>query len=56
MPLTESIPLDDASEQTLDQTLPAFAEQMIRDNEAEISEIVERLLHFDPLPYDPAPN
>ena len=56
VPLTESIPLDDASEQTLNQTLPAFAEQMIADNEAEISEIVERLLHFDPLPYDPAPN
>ena len=51
----ESVPLDDASQQTLTETLPAFAEQMIRTNEAEIAEIVERLLAFEPLPYDPAP-
>ena len=51
----ESVPLDDASQQTLTETLPAFAAQLIRTHEAEISEIVERLLRFKPLPYDPAP-
>jgi patatin-like phospholipase/acyl hydrolase len=55
VPLTESVPLDDASEKTLTKTLPGFAEELIRTHEAEISEIVERLLRFDPLPFDPPP-
>jgi hypothetical protein len=55
VPLTESVPLDDASEETLTKTLPGFAEELIRTHEAEISEIVERLLRFDPLPFDPPP-
>src|SRR5262245_13379593 len=54
--LTESIPLDDASSRTLNETLPALAEELIRTHEDEISEIVERLLAFEPLPYDPAPE
>jgi patatin-like phospholipase/acyl hydrolase len=53
--LTESVPLDDASERTLTETLPDFARELIDTHRSEISEIVERLLHFDPLPYDPAP-
>ena len=55
MPLAKSVPLDDASHRTLTETLPGLAEQLIRSNEAELSEIVERLLRFEPLPYDPAP-
>jgi patatin-like phospholipase/acyl hydrolase len=55
VPLTESVPLDDAREDTLTKTLPGFAEELIRTHEAEISEIVERLLRFDPLPFDPPP-
>ena len=56
VPLTESLPLDDASQETLTETLPAFAKELIRQNEDQIAEIVERLLRFDPLPYDPAPS
>ena len=52
--LTESVPLDDASERTLTETLPGFAEELIRAHDAELSEIVERLLRFEPLPFDPA--
>ncbi len=55
VPLTESVPLDDASPQTLNETLPALAGELIATHEAEISEIVERVLAFKPLPYDPAP-
>lgn len=55
VPLAKSVPLDDASHRTLTETLPGLAEQLIRSNEAELSEIVERLLRFEPLPYDPAP-
>jgi hypothetical protein len=54
-PLIESIPLDDASPKALTETLPTVAAQLIASHEAELSEIVERLLRFDPLPYDPAP-
>ena len=55
VPLAKSVPLDDASHRTLTETLPGFAEQLIRSSEGELSEIVERLLRFKPLPYDPAP-
>ena len=55
VPLTESVPLDDASEHTLNETLPAFADQLIKTNESELSEIVQRLLHFEALPFDPPP-
>jgi patatin-like phospholipase/acyl hydrolase len=52
--LRESIPLDDASPRTLTERLPAIADQLIRAHEAQIAEIVERLLAFEPLSYDPA--
>jgi hypothetical protein len=55
VPLTESVPLDDANETTLTETLPAFADELIRTHEAEISEIVQRLLQFEPLPFAPPP-
>ena len=55
VPLAKSVPLDDASRRTLTETLPGLAEQLIRSHEVELSEIVERLLRFKPLPYDPAP-
>ena len=55
VPLAKSVPLDDASGRTLTETLPGLAEQLIRSHEPELSEIVERLLRFKPLPYDPAP-
>jgi patatin-like phospholipase/acyl hydrolase len=56
VPLQDSVELDDASEEALTVTLPAAADQLIAAHEAEISEIVERLLRFQPLPYDPAPQ
>jgi patatin-like phospholipase/acyl hydrolase len=56
VPLSESVPLDDASPRTLSETLPALADELIRTHEAELAEIVERLLSFDPLPPDPAPE
>jgi hypothetical protein len=33
-----------------------MARDLIASHEPELSEIVERLLRFDPLPYDPAPS
>src|SRR4029077_16238169 len=54
VPLTESIPLDPPNQKTRPGTLPAFPETLIHENEAEIAEIVERLLRFEPLAYDPA--
>ncbi len=53
--LRESIALDDASQQALTETLPAVARELIAAHDAELSEIVGRLLRFDPLPFDPAP-
>jgi uncharacterized protein len=53
-PLIDSIALDDASPEALNETLPAVAAQLIAEHDAELSEIVERLLRFEPLPYDPA--
>ena len=50
-----SVAMDDASNQTLTETLPALAEQLIASHEPELSEIVDRLLRFEPLPFDPAP-
>src|SRR4051795_12836802 len=55
VPLTESVPLDQADDRTLTETLPGFAKELIDTHEAEISEIVERLLRFEPLPFDPPP-
>jgi patatin-like phospholipase/acyl hydrolase len=55
VPLRESIPLDGADRHTLTESLPAIADELIRTHEAEISEIVERLLAFEPLPFDPPP-
>jgi len=55
VPLTESVPLDDASRTTLTETLPATADGLIRTHDDQLSEITERLLRFDPLPFDPAP-
>ena len=55
VPLTGSVPLDDASQTTLTTTLPATADKLIRTHEDQLSEITERLLRFGPLPFDPAP-
>jgi patatin-like phospholipase/acyl hydrolase len=52
--LSTSVALDDASEKALTEILPGIARGLIASHEAEISQIVERLLRFDPLPYDPA--
>ncbi len=54
VPLSESVPLDDASHTTLTETLPAIADQLIQTHEAELAEITKRLLRFEPLRYDPA--
>ncbi len=54
VPLSKSVALDDASHTTLTETLPAIADQLIQTHQGELSEIVERLLRFAPLPYDPA--
>ncbi len=56
VPLHGTVALDDASPRTLSETLPASADELIRSHEAELSEIVERLLRFEPLPFDPAAN
>jgi uncharacterized protein len=56
VPLRTSVALDDASHRTLTETLPTIAEELIRTHEAELSEIVDRLLQFEPLPFDPAPD
>jgi patatin-like phospholipase/acyl hydrolase len=56
VPLRTSIPLDDASPETLTEALPAAAAELIASHQAELEEIVERLLRFEPLPYDPAPE
>jgi uncharacterized protein len=52
--LHASVALDDASEKALTEKLPAAAAELIASHEVELNEIVERLLHFQPLPYDPA--
>jgi patatin-like phospholipase/acyl hydrolase len=51
--LSTSVALDDASEEALTRVLPGIAMELIAAHESEISQIVERLLRFDPLPYDP---
>ncbi len=53
--LHDPIALDDASEEALTEKLPAAAAELIASHETELDEIVDRLLRFDPLPYDPAP-
>jgi patatin-like phospholipase/acyl hydrolase len=56
VPLTKSVALDDASDRTLTETLPSIADQLISSHDAELTEIVDRLLRFAPLPFDPAPD
>jgi patatin-like phospholipase/acyl hydrolase len=56
VPLRTSIALDDAGRRTLTEALPAVADELIRSHDEELSEVVERLLRFEPLPYDPAPG
>jgi patatin-like phospholipase/acyl hydrolase len=55
VPLSQSVALDDADERTLTETLPSIAKELIRSHDAELTEIVDRLLRFEPLPFDPAP-
>ncbi len=55
VPLTKSVALDDTSDRTLTETLPSIADDLIRSHDTELDEIVERLLRFEPLPFDPAP-
>ena len=55
VPLTKSVALDDVRDRTLTETLPSIADDLIRSHDTELDEIVERLLRFEPLPYDPAP-
>jgi patatin-like phospholipase/acyl hydrolase len=54
VPLSESIGLDDASEEALRRRLPDAAAELISENEPELEQIVERLLAAGPLPPDPA--
>jgi hypothetical protein len=53
VPLHGNVALDDANPRTLTETLPAAADELVRSHETELSEIVERLLQFEPLPFDP---
>jgi hypothetical protein len=52
--LSEPIAMDDASDATLERTLPAAAERLISERGAELDAIVDRLARFDPLPSDPS--
>jgi patatin-like phospholipase/acyl hydrolase len=56
VPMARSVAMDDASGRTLEETLPGFAEDLIRSQGAELDEIVGRLLEAGPLPYDPPPQ
>ena len=56
VPLSKSVALDDASHRTLTETLPGLADELIRSHEGELEAIVERLLRFEPLPFDPPPS
>jgi patatin-like phospholipase/acyl hydrolase len=51
--LTDSIPMDDPDQAAPGAALPAAAERLIQKRGAEIDELVDRLLLFEPLPYDP---
>lgn len=53
--LDEPIALDDAGTDALKRKLPAAAEELIAANDAELEEIVERLLRSGPLEPDPPP-
>lgn len=55
VPLSDSIALDDASRQTLERKLPAAATELLATHASELDQITERLLRFEPLPYDPPP-
>ena len=52
--LHPSVAMDDASPHALNEVLPAAAKELIASHEAELGEIVERLLRFEPLAFDPA--
>jgi uncharacterized protein len=52
--LHESVAMDDTSNAALKERLPAAAQELIDSRSTELDQIVERLLRFDPLPYDPA--
>jgi uncharacterized protein len=54
--LHDSVALDDASDEALTEKLPAAANELIASHESELDQIVERLLRFDPLPFDPPPG
>jgi len=54
--LHDSVALDDASEEALTEKLPAAANELIASHKSELDQIVERLLRFDPLPFDPPPG
>jgi hypothetical protein len=51
--LTDSIAMDDPDQAKPGAALPAAAKRLIETRSAEIDRLVERLLRFDPLPYDP---
>jgi patatin-like phospholipase/acyl hydrolase len=52
--LRDSVALDDASDEALTEKLPAAAAELIASHDSELDQIVERLLRFEPLPFDPA--
>jgi hypothetical protein len=45
--------MDDPDQAKPGAALPAAAKRLIETRSAEIDLLVERLLRFDPLPYDP---
>jgi patatin-like phospholipase/acyl hydrolase len=51
--LTNSIPMDDPDQAAPGAALPAAAERLIETRSDEIDQLVERLLEFEPLEYDP---
>lgn len=56
VPMEAPIALDDASRETLERKLPDAARELLEAHASELGEIAERLLRFDPLPYDPPPS
>ena len=56
VPLSSVVEIDDASRRTLTERLPAFADELIRTHDAELTEIVERLTRSGPLAFDPPPS
>jgi hypothetical protein len=52
IPLAEPIPLDDASDRTLGETLPSTARRLISEQSDDLDEIVERLAAAGPIAHD----